>query len=83
MSSYNLWMNDQYIYKALDGIGFAFLRYDKPYHLFTKENHHTIGYCLTCGIMLMVINGEKFRRRWVTRRLDELIAFANEGATRK
>jgi hypothetical protein len=74
-------MNDSIIHSDLNKIGYTFLRYDKPYQFF-KGPERTIGYCVSCGILIDEKNGYQERRRWKTRTLDELIAFANEGTVR-
>lgn len=74
-------MNDSIIHSALADIGYSFIRYEKPYQFF-KGPERTIGYCLSCGLLVEIKKGERVRKRWQTRTLDELIAFANEGTVR-
>lgn len=74
--------NDIEIKSALLERGYSYVGYEKPFQVWKREARE-IGYCIPCGLMFVSINGERFRLRWTSRGINELISRIDEGVAVK
>lgn len=61
-----------------NSLGFSFLKFDRPFDVYSNSENEKVGICVGCGLFFYDNGKKKVRLKWRNNKISEMIAVAKK-----